>query len=103
MDYGPRAVHHPECNEDTPFGRHQEVNTCVKILLSSFHGGYLWLYRCIIVDLALIHRITGLSMQGPDPQDFYTGKAPDRALAQKIKDTYGNVEKGKRGYKVASI
>ena len=27
----------------------------------------------------------------------------DRALAQKIKDTYGDVEKGKRGYKVASI
>jgi hypothetical protein len=33
-------------------------------------------------------------MQGPDPQDFYLGKAMDRALAQKIKDTYGDVEKG---------
>jgi hypothetical protein len=52
---------------------------------------------------ALIHRITGLSMQGPDPQDFYPGKAADRALAQKIKDIYGDVEKGTRGYKVASI
>jgi hypothetical protein len=85
------------------FGRHQEVNACVKILLSCFHGGYLWLDRCITVDLVLIHRITGLSMQGPDPQEFYPGKAADRALAQKIKDTYGDVEKGKRGYKVASI
>jgi hypothetical protein len=27
----------------------------------------------------------------------------DRALAQRIKDTYGDVEKGTRGYKVASI
>jgi hypothetical protein len=27
----------------------------------------------------------------------------DHALAQKIKDTYGDVEKGTRGYKVASI
>jgi hypothetical protein len=27
----------------------------------------------------------------------------DRALAQKIKDTYGDVEKGTWGYKVASI
>jgi hypothetical protein len=53
------------------FGRHQEVNVCIKLLLSSFHGGYLWLDRCIIVDLELIHQITGLSMQGPDPQDFY--------------------------------
>jgi hypothetical protein len=42
-------------------------------------------------------------MQGPDPQEFYPGKAADRALAQRIKDTYGDVEKGTRGYKVASI
>jgi hypothetical protein len=27
----------------------------------------------------------------------------DRALSQKIKDAYGNVKKGVRGYKVASI
>jgi hypothetical protein len=25
------------------FGRHQEVNACVKLLLSCYHGGYLWL------------------------------------------------------------
>ena len=42
----------------------------------------------------LINRIMGLSMQGPDPQDFYPRKAIDRALAQRIKDTYGDVEKG---------
>jgi hypothetical protein len=42
-------------------------------------------------------------MQGPDLQEFYPGKAADRELAQKIKDTYGDVEKGTRGYKVASI
>jgi hypothetical protein len=42
----------------------------------------------------LIYKITGLSMQGPDLQDFYPGKATDHVLAQKIKDTYGNVEKG---------
>lgn len=48
------------------FGRHQEVNVCVKILLSIFHGGYLWLGKRITVDSALIHRITRLSMQGPD-------------------------------------
>jgi hypothetical protein len=76
------------------FGRHQEVNTCVKLLLSCFHGGYLWLDRCITVDLALIHRITRLSMQGPNLQDFYLGKVADRALAQRIKDTYGDLEKG---------
>jgi hypothetical protein len=51
----------------------------------------------------MIHMITGLSMQGLDPQEFYPGKASDHALAQKIKDTYDDVEKGMQGYKVASI
>jgi hypothetical protein len=63
------------------FGRHQEVNAYVKVLFSCFHNGYLWLDRNIIVDMTLIHRITGLSMHGPDPQDFYPGKVADHALA----------------------
>jgi hypothetical protein len=85
------------------FDRHQEVNVCVKILLSCYHHGYLWLDRCIIVDLVLIHQITGLSMQGPDPQNFYPRKVVDLALAQFIKENFDDVEKGKQGYKVASI
>jgi hypothetical protein len=76
------------------FRRHQEVNACVKLLVSCYHGGYLWLNRHIIVDPTLINRITGLSMQGPDPHDFYLEKTMDRTLAQRIKDTYGYVEKG---------
>jgi hypothetical protein len=76
------------------FGRHQEVNACVKLLLSCYHGGYLWLNHCITMDPMLINHITGLSMQGPDPHDFYPGKSMDHTLAQRIKDTYGNVEKG---------
>jgi hypothetical protein len=44
------------------FGGHQEVNACVKLFLSCFHGWYLWLDRCITVDPALIHLITRLSM-----------------------------------------
>jgi hypothetical protein len=49
------------------FERHQEVNACVKLLLSFYHGGYLWLNHCLTVDLTLINQITRLSMQGPDP------------------------------------
>jgi hypothetical protein len=85
------------------FGRHQEVNACVKLLLSCYHGGYLWMDHRITIDPTLINRITGLNMQGPDLQEFYPGKTLDRALAQKTKETYGDVEKGTRGYKVASI
>jgi hypothetical protein len=85
------------------FGRHKEVNTCVKLLLSCYHGGYMWLDRSVTVDPALIHLIIGVSMQGPDPHQFYPEKVADRTLAQRIKESYGDVEKGKRGYKVASI
>jgi len=42
-------------------------------------------------------------MQGLDPHQFYLGKTSDRSLAQHIKEDYGDVEKGKWGYKVASI
>jgi hypothetical protein len=42
-------------------------------------------------------------MQGPEPQDLYPRKTMDRALAQRIKDTYGDVEKGMRGYREDSI
>jgi hypothetical protein len=42
-------------------------------------------------------------MQGPDPQDFYPGKVADCTLVQRIKETYGDVEKGNPGYKVSSI
>jgi hypothetical protein len=63
------------------FGRHQEVNSFVKLFLSCYHGGYLWLDHCITVDLTLIHRITKLSMQGPNSQELYLGKSIDHALA----------------------
>jgi hypothetical protein len=36
-------------------GRNQEVNVCVKLVLSCFHGGYLWLNWSIILDPTLIH------------------------------------------------
>jgi hypothetical protein len=77
------------------FGRHQEVNAYVKILPSCYHGGYLWLDKRITMDPMLIHQITGLSVKGPDPQQFYLGKESNRSLAQRIKEAYGEVEKGK--------
>jgi hypothetical protein len=67
------------------FGCHQEVNACVKILVSCYHGGNLLLDRTIIVDPALIYRIIGLIFKGPDPQQFYPGRTSNRSLAQRIK------------------
>jgi hypothetical protein len=85
------------------FSKHQEVNACVNLLLESYHEGYLWLDHSINIDPTLINRITRLSMQVPDPHEYYPRKTTDRALAQKIKEAYGDVEKGARGYKVAFI
>jgi hypothetical protein len=66
----------------------------VKLFLESYHGGYLWLNCQIKVDPVLINRIIGLSMQRPDPNDYYPRKTADYALAQKIKEAYHDVEKG---------
>jgi hypothetical protein len=59
------------------FEQHQEVNACVKLLLSCYHGRYLWMNRRITIDLTLINQIIGLSMKGPDPHEFYPGKTSD--------------------------
>jgi hypothetical protein len=32
------------------FGRHQEVNACIKLLLSCYHIGYIWLDRHVTMD-----------------------------------------------------
>jgi hypothetical protein len=79
------------------FDRHQEVNACVKLLLASYHGGYLWLDHHINIDPVLINRINRLRMQGPDPHDYYPRKTAKDALAQKIKEAYGDGDKGMRG------
>jgi hypothetical protein len=79
------------------------VNACVKLFLESYHVGYLWLDHHINVDIVLINRITELSMHGRDPHEYYPGKTADHTLVQKIKEAYGDVEKGMRGYKLASI
>jgi hypothetical protein len=85
------------------FGLHQEVNSCIKLLLLCYPDRYIWLDRRIIVDTTLIHQIIGLSVKGPDPQQFYLGKDLDHSLSQRIKESYREVEKGKRSYKIASI
>jgi hypothetical protein len=63
------------------FGRHQEVNVCVKLPLSCSHVRYLWLDRRITMDLTLIHLITGLTMQGTNLHQFYPRKTSDHSLA----------------------
>jgi hypothetical protein len=67
------------------FGRHQKVNACIKIMLSCFNGGYLWLDRCITVDPKLIHQIIELSMQGPTHNNFSQGRLQIAPWHKKLK------------------
>jgi hypothetical protein len=103
MDYEPHAVHTAQCHEDSSLRKAPRSECMHQDVVVLLPWWILVVKPRITVDPTLINRITGLSMQGPDPQDFYPGKSMDRALTQRIKDTYGDVEKGTRGYKVASI
>jgi hypothetical protein len=67
------------------FGRHQKVNACIKIMLSCFNGGYLWLDRCITIDPKLIHQIIELSMQGPTHNNFSQGRLQIAPWHKKLK------------------
>jgi hypothetical protein len=68
------------------FGRHQEVNACVKLLLSCYHGGYLWLDRRITVD------------SGVDPLDYrieHAGTRPSTVLPREdLRSLPGTVHQG---------
>jgi hypothetical protein len=46
----------------THFGWSQEINVCVKMLLSCVHEGYMWLNRTMSINTYLIVHIKGLSL-----------------------------------------
>ena len=54
------------------------------------HDGHLWIgNQRISIDGELIHRITGLPKEGPDPGIEFVGKHKDTKLAQHMKDRFG--------------
>jgi hypothetical protein len=84
------------------FGRSNEVNACVKFLLTCVHGGYLWLDRPISIDTDLIARITGLPSQGQDPNSLFADKKTDRTLSEAMREKFHTV-RGVHGLDVSSI
>ena len=84
------------------FGRGPEVNAVVRMLLSCVHGGYLWLSNRIDINVDLIHRITGLSKTGNDPQINIDSNTKDTRLSAKQVADY-KLERGGRAYDVSSI
>ena len=89
---------------DVPqFGCSTQVTVVIKQLLVLVHDGYLWLgNQKIAINGELIHRITGLPKEGPDPSIEFLGKHEDVKLAHSMKERF-ELKKGKRGYKTSAI
>jgi hypothetical protein len=81
------------------FGHSGIVTLCIHLLLTQIHGGYLWLGGKYLVDEATIHRVTGLPMQGDEPEKSLTAKDVSQ---QEIYDTY-NAHHGRRGVLISEI
>ena len=85
------------------FGRSTQVTIVVKQLLVLVHDGCLWIGdKKILINGELIHRITGLPMEGPDPGTEFPSKHEDTKLAQSMKERFG-LTKGKHGYHTSVI
>ena len=70
------------------FGRSNEINAVVKVLLSCVHGGHLWLDRSVDVTIDLIHRIRGLNKIGADPAAHFVRKDLDKNLVARLIKKY---------------
>lgn len=84
------------------FSRNLEVNVVVKLFLCYVHDGYLWLEGKIDLNIYLIHRITGLSKIGDNPNVHFVSKKSDCKLAAKLTQQL-KLKKGTRAYDSAYI
>ena len=55
------------------FGLYNVTDQVVRQLLALIHDGSLWIQDCIPINATLIHRITGLPMEGLNPME-HVGK-----------------------------
>jgi hypothetical protein len=84
------------------FGRSEDINICVNLLLSCVHRGFLWLDRLVSIDTELIARIIGFLSKGKDPSPLFTDKTKEKALAERMKEKYDTFI-GARSLDVVSI
>ena len=69
------------------FGNYRVTDRLVHQLLALVHDGSLWIQDRIPIDAMLIHQITGLPMEGPDPM-LRLGKKYEQKIANSVHDTY---------------
>ena len=73
-----------------------------RVLLSCVHGGYLWLGNRVDLNIDLIHRITGLSKIGKDPQTHISGKSKDTKLPTLLVNKY-KIQRGGQDYDLIAL
>ena len=83
------------------FSHYNITSLVVCQLMELVHDGCLWLQDRIPIDVALIHRITGLPMHGPSPRDG-TSKKFQHHLAKTVWAEY-RVRRNKRGFLIDTI
>ena len=83
------------------FNQSVSINVCVKQLLVSFHGGFLWINKKVSVDVELIAVVTGLPLPGIESASYFK-KYQDTMLETKMKDTY-NFSRDTIGFLINSI
>ena len=83
------------------FGHYNVTYRLARQLLALIHDDCLWIRERAPIDVALIHRITGLPMQGPHPMEK-VGRTYEGEIATKLRQEY-HVKKNKRGFIIDSI
>lgn len=83
------------------FGHYNVTDRLAWQLLALIHDDFLWIQDKFPIDVALIHRITGLPMQGPHPMEN-VGKKYEGETATQVCEAY-HVKKNKRDFIIESI
>ena len=85
-----------------PHFRHYNVtNQLARQFLALVHNGFLWIRDRVPIDAALVHRITGLPMNGPHPLER-VGKKYEGDTTEYVRKTY-HVEINTQGFIIKSI
>jgi hypothetical protein len=61
------------------------TSRCIKQLLAVTHGGDIWLYKIISIDVDIIANTIGLPSHGMDPTQFLDDKTKGKELAKEMK------------------
>jgi hypothetical protein len=88
---------------DIPHFEHgKNVGICIKQLLAMLHGGIMCMDRPVLIDMALISKITRFPVVGAQPKEYLENKACEKEIVEIVKDQFGN-NRGNKGIVIKDI